>query len=314
MAAPRNSAASMVPLPAADPSRQPAMLETGGWADYALLDFGEGAKLERYGCYRIVRPEPQGLGRRRLPAAAWETADAVFTAGKDEDGDGRWRTKTPLAETWRMEVAGIPFLGRFTAFRHVGVFPEQETHWAWIAERIRAAGRPTRVLNLFAYTGVASLIAAAAGAEVVHLDGSKKAIGWARENQALGGHEGLPIRWICDDAMKFVQREARRGSRYDGIVLDPPKFGRGPEGEVFDLFTHLPEMMRLCAGLLSERPLFLILTAYSIRASFVAIDELCRECLAEKGGTIQSGELLIREEGSQRRLSTSLFSRWWRDG
>ena len=300
----------------AEGPRVPTMLETGGWRDYALEDFGEGAKLERYGRFRIVRPEPQALGKRRLPPAAWDSADAVFTAGKDEEGGqgdsdaGRWRMKKPLPETWPMEFTGIPFLGRFTSFRHVGVFPEQETHWSWIAERIRAAGRPAKVLNLFAYTGVASLVAAEAGAEVVHLDGSKKAIGWARENQALGGREALPIRWICDDAMKFVAREARRGSRYDGIVLDPPKFGRGPNGEVFDLFLHLPEMMRLCAGLLSDEPLFLILTAYSIRASFVAIDELTREVLAGRGGTIQSGELLIREEGGDRRLSTSLFSRW----
>ena len=297
-----------------DRQQCPVMLETAGWPDYALLDFGNGAKLERYGRYRIVRPEPQALGTPRLSAADWEGADAVFTAGKDEDADGRWRYAKPIPETWPMSFDGIPFLGRFTAFRHVGVFPEQETHWSWIDRRVRDAGRPLKVLNLFAYTGIASFVAARAGAEVVHLDGSKKAIGWARENQSAAGLEALPIRWICDDAMKFVAREARRGSRYDGIILDPPKFGRGPNGEVFDLFTDLPAMMRLCVSLLSAAPVFLILTAYSIRASFMAIHELSAECLAGRPGLLESGELLIREEAAGRRLSTSLFSRWSADG
>lgn len=290
--------------------RVPVMLETEGWADYALLDSGESEKLERYGQYRIVRPEPQAMWSRRMPAAAWERADAVFTGGKDEESDGRWRYPKPLPEIWPMAYAGIPFLGRFTAFRHVGVFPEQETHWSWLAERIGSAGRPTRVLNLFAYTGLASMVAARAGAAVTHVDASKKAIGWARENQALAGLGTLPIRWLLDDAVKFAERELRRGSRYDGIILDPPKFGRGPKGEVWDLFLDLPRLLRLCRSLLSERPLFVILTAYSIRASFVSIHELAAEILDGLGGTLESGELLLREEGGGRLLSTSLFSRW----
>ncbi len=288
----------------------PLMLETEGWEDYALLDSGEGEKLERYGRYRIVRPEPQAMWQRRLKAADWERADAVFTGAKDEDSDGRWRYRTPLPETWPMRYGGIAFLGRFTAFRHVGLFPEQETHWSWMAGLLRAAGRPTRVLNLFGYTGLASFVAAEAGATVTHVDASKKAIGWARDNQALAGLTDLPVRWIMDDAMRFVQREERRGSRYDGIILDPPKFGRGPKGEVWDLFLHLPEMMRICRRLLSEQPLFLILTAYSIRASFMSIHELAAETLAGLDGRLESGELLLRETGGGRRLSTSLFSRW----
>ncbi len=174
------------------------------------------------------------------------------------------------------------------------------------------AGRPVKILNLFAYTGVASLVAAKAGAEVTHIDASKKAIGWARENQALGHLEDLKIRWICEDAVKFVEREGRRGSRYDGIILDPPKFGRGPKGEVWDIFTSLRPLLAACVGLLSERALFLILTAYSIRASFYSIDELAAECLAGQGGLLESGELVLQEEGSGRKLSTSLFSRWSR--
>lgn len=286
------------------------MLETTGWSDYALVDSGEGEKLERYGRYRIVRPEPQALYRKRLPASDWEAADAVFTGAKDEDADGRWRYLRPLPETWPMEVGGVRFLGRFTAFRHVGVFPEQEPHWRWMSERIASAGRPAKILNLFGYTGLASLLAAKAGAAVTHVDASKKSIAWARENQALSGLGELPIRWICDDAMKFVKREERRGNRYDGIILDPPKFGRGPDGEVWDLFLNLPEMMRICRRLLSDNPLFLVLTAYSIRASFVAMHELAAETLGGLGGRIESGELLLREEGGGRLLSTSMFSRW----
>ncbi len=162
------------------------MLETEGWADYALLDSGNGEKLERYGPYTIVRPEAQALWTPRRPAAEWLRADAKFVGIGDEEADGRWRYGKPLGETWPMAWDGIPFFGRFTNFRHVGVFPEQATHWQWIRDAVARAGRPVKVLNLFGYTGVASLVAARAGAEVTHIDASKKAIGWARENQALG--------------------------------------------------------------------------------------------------------------------------------
>ena len=292
------------------------MLETAGWSDYALLDSGNGQKLERFGRYRIVRPEAQALGTSRRPAAEWESADARFVGiGDDEaaDSGGRWRYRRPLGETWPLEWDGIPFLGRFTNFRHVGIFPEQATHWEWMKAEIARAGRPLKILNLFAYTGIASLVAARAGAEVTHIDASRKAIGWARENQALGKLDHLKVRWICDDAVKFVEREIRRGNRYDGILLDPPKFGRGPKGEVWDIFTDLRPLLAACVGLLSDDARFLILTAYSIRASFYAIDELAAECLAARGGLLESGELVLLEESGGRRLSTSLFSRWSRD-
>jgi 23S rRNA (cytosine1962-C5)-methyltransferase len=296
-------------------TRAPVMLETTGWADYELLDSGDGRKLERYGQYRIVRPEEQALWTPRKSAAEWERADATFVGiGEDEDG-GRWRYRKPVPETWPMQYDTFRFLGRLTSFRHVGVFPEQATHWEWMKGLIAGARRPVKVLNLFGYTGVASLVAAAAGAEVTHIDASKRAIGWARENQAMSGLDKLPIRWICEDAVKFVEREGRRGNRYDGIILDPPKFGRGPKGEVWDLFPALPAMMRACVGLLTPSPLFLILTAYSIRASFLSIHELSAECLAGRGGLLESGELVLRESGTHgRALSTSLFSRWSRHG
>jgi 23S rRNA (cytosine1962-C5)-methyltransferase len=309
---PAPSAAAAKGAPRTLARRAPVMLATEGWADYALLDTGDGQKLERYGRFVIVRPEEQAMGSPRRPAAEWERAAAKFVGIGDDDADGRWRYLKPLPEIWPMAYGGVSFLGRFTNFRHVGVFPEQVSHWQWLEAEIARARRPLRILNLFAYTGIVSLLAAKAGAEVVHVDASRKAIGWARENQALSKLEAAKVRWIMDDAVKFAEREVRRGSRYDGIILDPPKYGRGPKGEVWNIFEHLRPLLRTCRELLSDDALFLILTAYSIRASFVAIDELAAEILAGLGGTLESGELMLREQGGGRALSTSLFSRWSR--
>ena len=296
-----------------DPPRErwPLILENQPNADYALIDSGDGEKLEQYGPYRIVRPEAQALWRRALGDAEWRKADAVFTGDTDEEGLGRWRFPgPPLGETWPMRHDGIDYLGRFTSFRHVGVFPEQAAHWAHMEGLIRTAGRKVRVLNLFGYTGLASLVAARAGAEVTHIDASKKAIGWARENQERAGLSDRPIRWICEDAALFVEREIRRGSRYDIVLLDPPAYGRGPKGEVWQLFDNLPAMVDSCRDVLSDRPLALVLTAYAIRASFLAFHTLVRDAFAGMGGTVESGELVIREKAAGRALSTSMFSRW----
>jgi len=298
--------------------RAPVILETQGEAGYRLLDSGDGEKLERYGDVIIVRPEAQALWPRLLPPERWAEADAIFTGDTDEEGMGRWRfPKQALGETWPMQLMDVDFLARYTSFRHVGVFPEQIVHWTWMREQIKARGGKPKVLNLFGYTGVASLIAAEAGAEVTHVDASKKAIGWAKENQTLARLTDRPIRWILDDAMKFIEREQRRGNRYDIILTDPPKFGRGPNGEVWQLFDHLPRMLGLCRELLSDKPIGLVLTAYSIRASFYSMHELMMETMRGMGGLVESGELIIREhpttEGqAARALSTSLFSRWTR--
>lgn len=296
------------PLPA---ERLPLILEVKPNDDYALLDSGDGQKLEQYGAYRIIRPENQAIWLRALPERDWQNADAIFTGDTEEEGLGRWRFPgTPLGETWPMRHDGIHYLGRFTSFRHVGVFPEQASHWDHMAGLIEKAGRPVKVLNLFGYTGVASLVAARAGAEVTHVDASKKAIGWARENQAIAGLQDKPIRWICEDAMKFAEREERRGSAYDIILFDPPAYGRGPKGEVWQLFADLPALADLCRRILTPKPLAVVLTAYSIRASFFAIHALMRDSFAGMGGTVESGELIIREKSAGRALSTSLFSRW----
>jgi 23S rRNA (cytosine1962-C5)-methyltransferase len=293
--------------------RVPVILETAGSDDFRLIDSGVGEKLEQYGPYRIVRPEAQALWSRELGDAEWDRADAIFTGDTDEEGMGRWKfPQTPLGETWPMKLMDVDFYGRFTAFRHVGVFPEQLAHWAFMRDQVRSAERPLKVLNLFGYTGVASLIAAEAGAEVTHVDASKKAIGWARENQALAGLQERPIRWICDDAMKFIAREERRGNGYDIILTDPPKFGRGPNGEIWQLFDHLPAMLDICRSILTPNAIALVLTAYSIRASFYSIHELMRETMRGGGGLVESGELVLRETSAGRALSTSLFSRWVR--
>jgi 23S rRNA (cytosine1962-C5)-methyltransferase len=288
------------------------VISTAGFPGYALLDSGAGRKLERFGDIVVDRPEPQALWQRRLDQAAWNGAHAVFSGEEDED-KGRWRTDKPAPESWPVEVLGVTLLCRLSAFRHLGLFPEQLPHWRWMLDGLaRMRGERPRVLNLFAYTGAATLIAAKAGAEVVHVDASKKAIAWAKENQAASGLEDAPIRWMLDDARKFAAREARRGRSYHAILIDPPKFGRGPEGEVWDLFQDLPALTAACVRLLAPppQPALMILTAYAIRASALALDGLIREATAGRAGRVESGELAIREEGGGRLIGTSLYSRW----
>ena len=284
----------------------PLVMETRGLDDYALLDSGHGRKLERFGAVTLVRPEEQAIWTPSLPEGEWDRADAIFTGNVDEEGAGRWKRRDGLGEDWACRHGAIRFSCRFTSFRHVGAFPEQEAHWSYMRERLQAAGERPSLLNLFGYTGLASLIAAEAGAEVTHVDASKKAIAWARDNQALSGLEERPIRWIVDDAMKFAAREVRRGKRYDGILLDPPKYGRGPKGEIWDIFQHLPEMLKLCRDLIKPETGFLILTAYAIRASFLSTHRLSAEIF---GPGVQSGELALKEQNGGL-LATSLFCRW----
>lgn len=292
------------------------LLVASAWSDYALLDSGSGAKLERYGAFRVIRPEPQAMWRRSLPEREWQGADAVFEAGSAEDS-GNWRGSGSLPESWPIAYPGragkVVLAARLTPFRHLGLFPEQASHWDWAAERIAAAqaeGRTARVLNLFAYTGAASIAAALAGAEVTHVDASKKAIAWAKENQALSGLGERSIRWIAEDAVAFLRREVRRGKSYDGIFLDPPKFGRGDQGQVWKLFDDLPEVLSLCRRLLAPEALFLVLTTYAIRASFASLHYLLEETLSGLGGRIESGEICLAEQATGRVLPTAIFGRW----
>lgn len=288
---------------------KPGVMRTTGWGDYALMDSGAGRKLERYGPYSVVRPEPQCLWAPKLPAETWEKADAVFDPTDEEDA-GRWRFKAQPRDTWPMAWGDVRYKGRFTAFRHLAFFPEQAANWAWLDGKVRAFEGQPRVLNLFGYTGVASLVCAAAGAAVTHVDASKKAIGWARENATLSGLDDRPIRWICEDARRYVQREVRRGNRYDGIILDPPKYGRGPDGEIWKLFENLPELAGLCAELLSDTASFLLLNAYAERISGAALAGLLSDKLADRGGTIEWGELALTQDDGTREIGMSFYARW----
>src|SRR6201996_6653888 len=284
--------------PAANPeiAAAPVVRRTPAGADYAMIDSGDGRKLERYGPYRVVRPEPQCLWRPRLSAADWDGADAVFDPS-DEDEAGNWRFKTGQIAPFPLAWDGVKFHGQFTSFRHLAFFPEQAANWAWLKERVEAGGPGCKVLNLFGYTGVASLVCAAAGAAVTHVDASKRAIGWARENAALAGLEDRPGRGICEDARRYVQREVRRGSQYEGIILDPPKYGRGPTGEVWRLFEDLPALVADCAALLSDEADMLLLNAYAARISGLSLAHLMAKAMPGRAGWIDWGELALVEDG-----------------
>ncbi|GAB4504321.1 MAG: class I SAM-dependent rRNA methyltransferase [Anaerolineales bacterium] len=297
------------------------LLESSRWRDYALLDSGEGMKLERFGPYTFVRPEVQAMWPRTLPAKEWEGADAFFQPGGEESG-GHWVFRRKAAERWEMRYPLTPipspkgrgelrFWVMTTPGRHLGVFPECAANWDWCADLIHQAKRPVKVLNLFGYTGLATLACAAAGAQVTHVDASKKSVAWARENQVLSGLADKPIRWIVDDALKFVQREARRGNRYEGILLDPPKFGRGPKGEVWEVYKSLPKLLGACQEVLSEQPLFVLLTVYAVQASALHLGQaLVAMQSGYNGGKVEYGELVTRERSAGRWLSQAVFARW----
>jgi len=279
------------------------------WKDYELLDSGSGAKLERFGPYRVVRPEQQAFWRPALSARSWQDADAVFEES-DEESRAGWRLRGTMESRWIMEYKHLKFWVEPTPFRHMGVFPEQAGHWEWIGEQIRSTRGPVNVLNLFGYTGLATLAAAAAGASVTHVDSSRKSVKWASENLRLSRLADRPVRWIVDDALKFVHREIRRGARYDGLIIDPPKFGRGPKGEIWKLEESLPVLLERCRALLSENALFVVLTSYAIRASALSLSNALQEIVAGQDGRITAGELAVVEQSAGRILATAIFARW----
>lgn len=285
------------------------LLSSPAWGDYELLDTGNCAKLERYGKYKFIRPEFQAIWNPALSQKEWQSVDAVFQTSSEESG-GKWKYLHSIEPQWKMQYKHLSFFGRTTNSRHLGFFPEQATHWDWISEQIVKCNRPVHVLNLFGYTGLASLAAATAGARVTHVDASKKAIQYAMENQQLSGLGDRSIRWIMDDAIKFVKREARRQVQYDGIILDPPKFGRGPKGEVWEFFKTLPYLLHEVKPILSSTPIFLVITAYAIRASALAIHYSIQEMMSGFKGSLTSGELVIPEKSAGRVLSMAIYSRW----
>jgi 23S rRNA (cytosine1962-C5)-methyltransferase len=299
------------------------LVSSPNWTDYELLDSGNGQKLERFGPYTFVRPEVQALWRPALPAEQWQTAHAVFNPSGEESG-GHWSFKKPVdrkwemsylldGKSWKAEERKVKFFAMTTPGRHLGVFPECAAQWDWMTEKIRKRGGQVNVLNLFGYTGLATLAAAAAGAKVTHVDASKKSVSWARENQELSALSEKPIRWIVDDALKFVEREQRRGVKYDGILLDPPKFGRGPKGEVWEVYNSLPVILQACRPVLRESPLFVVLTVYAVKLSAIHAFSALSQWMDGLGGSLECGELVTEEKSAGRLLSQAVYARWGAD-
>lgn len=303
--------------PRLDPRLDSRILIADGWRDYALLDSGNGHKLEQFGPHILIRPEPFAWWRPEGGDGLWQRAMGEFVGGDGEE-EGRWHFARSRPEAWPMQYHDISFWGRCTPFRHLGFFPEQSVHWDFARQAIEARcqkGGSANILNLFAYTGLASLICAKAGGKVTHVDASAKAIQFAKENQILSGLQTAPIRWIVDDVMKFLAREIRRGNRYDGVILDPPKYGRGPKGEIWKLEDDLSALLGACSDLLSDQPLFIAATIYAVRASFLSLHQALDGALngLHKGHT-QSGEMALREKSADRLLPTAIFARWRADG
>jgi 23S rRNA (cytosine1962-C5)-methyltransferase len=290
-------------------------LTTKGFGDYELLDSGDGMRLERYGKYRFVRPDPQCIWKKKLPFNEWNNVDAVFQ--KLPNGKEGWQLRHALPQRFPLHYKDIHFYGKLTPFKHIGVFPEQILQWDWMEKKMRSEsgemknkGKQLNVLNLFGYTGIASLVAANAGAKVTHLDASSSAVVWARDNQALSKLEDKPIRWIVDDALEFCRREIRRDHRYDGILMDPPIYGHGPDGQKWDFYKSFPQLMALCQQLLTDKPLFIIVNAYAISASALMLENVLKDYTENLSGTIECGELALEEKSAHRLLSTGIFARW----
>lgn len=296
---------------------EPLLMKCRGWADdaYVLLDSGNGRKLEQFGPYNFIRPEPQALWEPRI--ADWKAA-GEFVPGSDEDGGGRWVFEQDLPESgWELAWNDVRFTAQPTPFRHLQFFPDMAPVWEWMGEQLGARD-DAETMNMFGYTGIGTLALSEYG-KVTHVDASKKSVAQARDNAALSGMEDRPIRWLVDDAAKFAAREVRRERRYDGIILDPPKFGRGPKNETWRLEAGLPDLIGDCAKLLDRESAFLFLTVYAVRMSAVSLAGLLGEKLRHLAGTIEYGDLVVEEaplgEGApQRLLPTAIFARWSNNG
>lgn len=269
--------------------------------DYELLDTGAGRRLERFGEYVLDRPDPEVLWNKTLPESDWQKSHAVFNKN--------WIVKKQIPDKWTLEHNGIKFLCKLTPFKHTGVFPEQAWEWDFIYDRIKLEKRETKVLNLFAYTGVASLFAAMGGAKVTHVDASKPAITWANENRSIN-NPNLPIRWIVDDALIFAERAAKRGERYDAIIMDPPVYGHGPTGKPWDFSKNLPELLKVCQKIISDTPIFFFVNAYAVSSSPITLANTLQSYLSEFGGKVDYGELTLKEKSAGRFLSTGIWARW----
>ncbi len=279
---------------------------------YLLLDTGHGRKLEQVGPYRLVRPAPQALWRPTLPRQAWDTAAASYH--RTSTGGGDWTYRHTLPSSWVITYGDLTLQVRLTDFGHLGLFAEHGPHWQWVHQTIRAVRRPVQLLNIFAYTGAMSLAAAAAGAQVVHLDAAAGIVAWARDNAQLCGLAQAPIRWVVEDVGKFLTREARRGHTYDALVLDPPSFGRGSKGEVWKLERDLPALLDLCRQVLSPTPLFVLLSAHTPGVTPLVLAHLLGDMLGARAGQLHSMEMGIPYHADARLLPSGALARWSSQG
>ena len=302
---------------------QPKILITKPSAGYALEDSGEGEKLERFGVFTLTRPDPQALWHKGQPEI-WQKAQGVFsseTKPTAKIATNAWKIKIGVPEKWQIALGGLQFVIKPSSFKHVGLFPEQLSNWDWVRQTIGShsakknpaggkSGQKVSVLNLFGYTGGATLVAAKAGAEVCHVDSSKTAISWAKESAGINGLSGAPIRWIMDDATAFVKREIKRGKKYDGIIMDPPAFGRGSSGEVWKIEDNFLELIEFCKQVVSDKPLFFLMSGYASGYSALAYGNILKNFTADHGGGVEIGELAIEEEKTGRLLPAGIFGRW----
>lgn len=272
---------------------------------YRLLDSGHGRKLEQFGAVRLDRPCAQAVWAPQLPATAWTGAQASF----HRDQGNTWRRAAGLPESWEVEIGPVRFRARLTDFGHVGLFPEHRKVWDWMRPRLEGAARPPEILNLFAYTGGATVALARAGAGLCHLDASKKSVAWARENAALNGLESAPVRWIVDDAVKFLCREQRRGRGYDGILLDPPSFGRGAKQELFKIQDDLVRLMDLCRSVLNSQARFLVLTCHTPGYTPRVLHNLLHQVFKGRG-RLDAGEMMLEGDGSAYPVPSGAFAAW----
>ncbi len=285
------------------------ILKTLPSKDYELLDSGSGYKLERYGDIVFSRPDPEALWKQNIATHTWNNADAVFIRRGTRN---EWKLKSNVPKKWTIEFGDFVFAIRPTSFKHTGLFPEQLANWQWMDKVIKGSKRDMpKVLNLFAYTGGASLACANAGAEVVHVDGSKVAVSWARENSELSGLADKPIRWIVEDCILFLRREVKRGNKYDAIIMDPPAFGHGPKDELWKIEENFMELLDLCQKVLSDEPLFVLINGYTAGYSPIAYENTLKDMMKDYNGSIEIGELVIAESKGDRLLPCGIFARWF---
>ena len=279
------------------------------WKDYEILDMSDGEKLERWNNIVLIRPDPQIIWKEKMFPEKWKLANARYN--RSSNGGGGWKYNKKVPDSWKVQYKELTFNIKLMGFKHTGLFPEQAVNWDWMINKIRNSGRKDiKVLNLFAYTGGATVACSYAGAQVCHVDSSKGMVSWAKENLAVSGLSDRPVRFIIDDVTKFVQREIRRGNKYDAIIMDPPSYGRGKNGEVWQFENNIADLVELCKGVLSETPLFFLINSYTTGISSKVLENILNLKLGMKKGKLSSGEIGLPMKDSNLVLPCGIYGRW----